>query len=325
MVPGTALVCEMVPVAPLRVRVESDWIVIEFPVADDRTTPLLLSVPVPLRFRVMALSVETVTPVLTDMAALTTVALTEPPLRFRVEVPTPDCENTSAWPAVGVIAIAPPLVANVADDPVGDVMVSGFVPPPESIVIEPAVNEAPAAAVICGVLINNAPPPLTVVATPAAASTEPPVAVDKSLTVPDAPGLKLYAELRLSTLAPPAEAVIVEAPPPVAEIVTGVPASVSVPVLCIAMAAAAPEEVIVPLLVKVVLLTLNVNELFPDRTTPELIVVALLNALPAVVTGPTKLKVAVPAPAVFEKARALEEKRGCRTWMLPPAPVETVA
>ena len=87
-VPGAALICEIVPRLPFSVRLVSPWIVMELPVADDVIVPLLVNVLAPFRFMVIALLADTVVPAATVVVPVPEVVVViGPPLKATVPPP----------------------------------------------------------------------------------------------------------------------------------------------------------------------------------------------------------------------------------------------
>ncbi len=118
--------------------------------------------------------------------------LTGRPLRFSVATPAADFLKIRFWPVVGPILMAPPRVEIVALPPLGAVIVSGLLPPPELMLIVEApgaaMDELPA-KLTDGVLMVNEAPLRTVQFPPRL--IEPPVAWELILTEPRAPALKV--------------------------------------------------------------------------------------------------------------------------------------
>ncbi len=152
---------ETVPVpATVSAPVLRSWM--EPPALPEVMVPLLVNI-FPLIFMVMLLLEARVTLALTFVPT-EVVVVTGPPLRLRVVVPAPaDLAKVRDCPAVGVMAIEPPVVETVAEPgaPSGAVIVRGLAPPPESMVIAEAPEaemEEPAPSVREGELIVRAAP-----------------------------------------------------------------------------------------------------------------------------------------------------------------------
>ena len=99
------------------------------------------------------------------LVAAEVVVVTGPQLRLRVVVLTPaDLAKVNVWPAVGVMAMEPPVVeiVEVKPMPSGRVMVRSLAPPPELMVIAEAPEASMEAALprnwSDGVLIVRAAP-----------------------------------------------------------------------------------------------------------------------------------------------------------------------
>lgn len=115
--------------------------------------------------------------------------------------------------------------------PAAPIIDNGFGPPPESTVILLAEKPVEGLNERCGELNNRSPPPRTLT-TPPAGVIDAFASVARNLTVPFAPGLKVYALLMVRMLLPPNDTVIVGLPPPVVDIAaSGMPASDMVPML----------------------------------------------------------------------------------------------
>src|SRR5262245_48522897 len=119
------------------------------------------------------------------------------------------------------------------------------------------------------------------------------------LTEPPAPALNALELLKLSALAPLAVTKIFAAPLPVVLKIPDVPDKASPALLWIVIVPPAPLDVIVPLLLKLAVLTVML--LSEDTTVLEFTVTLPPEALTA---PPFRLSVAVPPPADLPKVNA---------------------
>jgi len=167
--------------------------------------PALLDVMVPLSVNVLPFTFIVMSLLLANatfafiVEPAEVVVVTAPPFKLRdTTLPlTADFCTVNVCPAVGAIAIVPPVVEilELKPTPSGTVIASALAPPPELTV----TADAPVAAMVeplprnvsDGVLTVTAPPPAIVSVRPEATVTEPPVACALKLVVPLPPALNV--------------------------------------------------------------------------------------------------------------------------------------